>query len=183
MGQPGISSRGAVGLPASVTRGRKEQQRQPGGPYSQRVRSGADMSNQTRIGAGQRAAETSLAHIDRNNPRWGFNGFRVEKQRCWGPISVDLVDRAAGEAVCRSNCYRLTYFLTDFDATMEDDERPQWECQLLRGNFVFRSPDTTLRSNLTAGRYIQILQSRDTYANLTSEMVRGVSSTSGRYTT
>jgi hypothetical protein len=26
---------------------------------------------------------------------------------------------------------------------------------------------------MTAGRYIQILQSRDTYANLTAEMVRG----------
>jgi len=131
------------------------------------------MANQARKVVGQKAAETSLTNIERNNPRGEFNGFRVEKQRCWGPISVDLVDRAAGEAVCRSNCYRLTYFLTDFDATMEDDERPQWECQLLRGNFVFRSPDTTLRSNLTAGRYIQILQSRDTYANLTSEMVRG----------
>jgi len=43
----------------------------------------------------------------------------------------------------------------------------------LRGNFVFRPPDTTLRSNVTAGRYIQILQSRDTYEHLAAEMVKG----------
>ena len=38
---------------------------------------------------------------------------------------------------------------------------------------MFRPPDTTLRSNLTAGRYIQILQSRDTYEHLVPEMVKG----------
>ncbi|MBV9377098.1 MAG: helix-turn-helix transcriptional regulator [Alphaproteobacteria bacterium] len=63
--------------------------------------------------------------------------------------------------------------MTDFQATMEDDERPQWECQLSRGNFVFRPPGTTLRSSLTAGRYIQILQSRDTYDHLVPELVKG----------
>ena len=56
---------------------------------------------------------------------------------------------------------------------MQDDERSEWKCNLLRDHFVFRPPDTTLRSNLTAGRYIQILQSRDTYDHLVSEMVRG----------
>jgi len=117
--------------------------------------------------------KASTVELDRNNPRWQFPVFRVEKRRCWGPISVDIVDRVAGQVICQSDCYQLTYFLTDFLATMEDDDNPEWESQLLRGNFVFRPPDTTLRSNLTAGRYIQILQSRDTYGNLTSEMVRG----------
>ena len=56
---------------------------------------------------------------------------------------------------------------------MQDDDRSEWECDLWCGNFVFRPPDTTLRSNLTAGRYIQVLQSRDTYDQLASEMVRG----------
>lgn len=98
---------------------------------------------------------------------------RVEQRKCWGPICVHIVDRAAGEVTCRSDCYRLTYLLSDFQATLEDDNRPQWDCRLLRGNFVFRPPDTTLRSNVTAGRYVQILQSEETYANITSEMVRG----------
>lgn len=98
-----------------------------------------------------------------------------------GPL-LNIVDRAAGQATCRSDCYRLTYFLTDLQATMEDDERAQWESTLLRGNFVFRPPDTTLRSNLTAGRYIQLLQSPDIYANLGCEMVReGVIDFAPRY--
>jgi AraC family transcriptional regulator len=56
---------------------------------------------------------------------------------------------------------------------MEDDERPEWQCRLLRGNFVFRPPDTTLHCSVTAGRYIQILQSRDTYDQLVPELVKG----------
>jgi AraC family transcriptional regulator len=119
------------------------------------------------------SARTSTANLERENARTNFGCFRFEQRRCWGPISLDVVDRLAGEAISLSNCYRLIYFLADFQATMEDDQRPEWECQLLRGNFVFRPPDTTLRSDLTAGRYIQILQTRDTYANLTSEMARG----------
>jgi AraC-like DNA-binding protein len=88
-------------------------------------------------------------------------------------MSVDIVDRAAGGAICRSDYHRLTYFLTDFHATMQDDERSEWDSDLLCNNFVYRPPDTTLHSNLTAGRYIQILQNRDTYGHFTSEMVRG----------
>jgi AraC family transcriptional regulator len=126
-----------------------------------------------RIQPAEPTAKANIENAERNNPRWNFPLFRIEKTHCWGPISVHIVERAAGEAICRSDCYRLTYFLTDFQGTMEDDERPQWECQLLRGDFVFRPPGTTLRSNLTAGRYIQILQSPDTYNNLISEMVRG----------
>lgn len=118
-------------------------------------------------------AETGIDCIDTSNPGRNFAGFLIEKSRSWGGMSIDIINRAAGEAVFRSDFYQLTYFLTDFQGTMEDDERPQWECQLFRDNFVFRPPDTTLRSNLTAGRYIQIVQSRDTYANLIAEMLRG----------
>ena len=134
------------------------------------------MANHARNVAGRTAVDRSTVDADRQNPRWNFHGFHIEKRRCWGPISVDIVDRAAGEAICRSNCYRLTYFLSDFQATMEDDEGPQWECRLLRGHFVFRPPGTTLRANLTCGRYIQILQNHDTYVNFTSEMA-GVGAT------
>jgi AraC family transcriptional regulator len=122
---------------------------------------------------GRGIAKPSTDHIDPNNPRWNFSGFRIEKRRCWGPLSVDIVDRTEGEAICRSGFHRLTYFLTEFHATMQDDERSEWECDLKRDNFVYRPPDTTLRSNLTAGRYIQILQTRDTYDHLASEMVSG----------
>jgi AraC family transcriptional regulator len=123
--------------------------------------------------AGQTSADATVADLERNNPRRAFSGFRIAKTRCWGPMSVDIVDRAAGEVTCRTSCYKLTYFLSDFQASMKDDEHAQWETPLLRGNFVFRPPDTTLRGNLTAGRYIQFLQSPDIYANLASEMVQG----------
>jgi AraC family transcriptional regulator len=119
------------------------------------------------------SANANVAELERNNPRRLFSGFRIAKTRCWGPMSVDIVDRAAGEVICRTSCYRLTYFLSDFQASMEDDEHAQWETSLLRGNLVFRPPNTTLRSNLTAGRYIQLLQSPDIYANLASEMLQG----------
>ena len=129
------------------------------------------MANDARI-FGRQEAEPSLLDIDGNSARLNFHRFHIEKRRCWGPISVNIVARAAGEATHRTDCYRLTYYLTDFQGTMEDDQRPQWECRLSRGNFVFRPPDTTLRCNMTAGRYIQILQSRDTYEKLVPEMVK-----------
>jgi AraC family transcriptional regulator len=111
--------------------------------------------------------------FDFDNPRRNFSVFESEKRRSWDTMSVDVVKRAPGEAVCRSICHRLTYMLTDFDATMEDDDRPAWKCRLRRGTFVYRPPDTTLRSHLTVGRYIQILQSRETYDNLALQMIRG----------
>jgi AraC family transcriptional regulator len=56
---------------------------------------------------------------------------------------------------------------------MQENGRSAWECDLSRDHFVFRPPDTTLRSNLTSGRYIHVVQSRDTYDQLTSEMAPG----------
>jgi AraC-like DNA-binding protein len=111
--------------------------------------------------------------LDKDNPRSTCKIFHSERRRSWGPILADVVSRDAGEAVCRSSCHRLTFTLTDFDGTMADDDHSEWRCRLVRGSFVYRPPDTTLRSNLTAGRYIQILQSHETYDDLAQQMVRG----------
>ena len=118
-------------------------------------------------------AEISIGHIDKDNQRQNTSGFSIEKRRCWGTISVDIVNRVAGETFSRSDYFELTYFLTDFYAAMQEEDGSEWECVLLRDHFVFRPPDTTLRSNLTAGRYIHVLQSRDTYEQLASEMIPG----------
>jgi AraC-like DNA-binding protein len=131
--------------------------------------------------AGQTTAETSTSHIGRDDPRWHFNGFLVEKRRCWGSISVDIVYRAAGESISRSDYHQLTYFLTGFHATMEDEKKSEWESDLLCDNFVFRPPDTTLRSNLTAGRYIHVLQRQDTYDQLAEMMPGGVVHLAAKY--
>jgi len=124
---------------------------------------GADVSKPTR--------NPAIRDVDYQKP--DYSHFSIEKARCWGAISVDIVSRAAGETFSRSDHHELTYFLTDFHATLEDDEKSEWECHLLRDHFVFRPPDTTLRSNLTTGRYIHVLQTRDTYEQIASEMVPG----------
>ena len=58
--------------------------------------------------------EASTVDLDRHDPRGRFPMFRVERRLCWGPISVDIVERAAGEVTSRSDCYRLTYFFDRF---------------------------------------------------------------------
>jgi hypothetical protein len=102
-----------------------------------------------------------------------FPSFPIEKKRCWGPIAVAIINRPAGKAICHNDCHRLTYFLSNFRATMQDDEGPEWKSDLLHDNFAFRPPDTTLQSNLTVGRYIQILQRNETYDQLASDMTPG----------
>jgi AraC-like DNA-binding protein len=132
-----------------------------------------DVSKLARNLARRTTAEASSDYVHGHNQGPNLSHFLVEKRRCWGAITVDIVTRAAGETCSRSDHHELTYFLTDFHATMQDDERPVWECELLRDHFVFRPPETMLRSNLTTGRYIHVLQTRDTYDHLASEMVPG----------
>ena len=79
-----------------------------------------------------------LANNDENYLPRNCYGFHIEKRRCWGPVTVDLINRPVGEVVCRSNCYRLTYFLTDFQAIMEDDEG-NMKCYATTSCFVHRT--------------------------------------------
>ena len=110
---------------------------------------------------------------DKDNAGGKSKIFHSETRRNWGPISVDVVRRDAGEASIRAASHRLIYVLSDFDGTLADDDRPPWDCRVPRGSFIYRPPDTTLRARTTAGRYIQILQSHATYDNLAMQMVRG----------
>ena len=82
-------------------------------------------------------AEAGSDYIDGHNQGPNLSHFSIEKRRCWGSITVDIVARAAGETCSRSDYHELTYFLTDFHATMQDNERSEWECELLRDHFVF----------------------------------------------
>jgi AraC-like DNA-binding protein len=56
--------------------------------------------------------------------------------------------------------------LTDLKGTINANDTTEQNCELSRGTFAFCPPGVTVRCHLTAGRYIQILQSRDTYASL-----------------
>jgi AraC family transcriptional regulator len=62
------------------------------------------------------------------------------------------------------------YFLTDLKGTIRTDDATERNCNLPRGSFAFCPPGTTLRCNLTAGRYIQIMQNRLSYLDLTSDI-------------
>jgi AraC family transcriptional regulator len=134
---------------------------------------GVDVPEPARNLTRRTTPEASSNHIDGCNHRSNFSGFSIEKRRRWGALLVEIVTRAAGETSSRSDYHELTYFLSDFHATMQEGERSAWECDLLRDHFVFRPPDTILRSSLTTGRYIHVLQSRDTYDQLASEMAPG----------
>jgi len=98
------------------------------------------MANHVPNVVGQKAGEPSLRDIAKDNPRQNFDRFHIEKRRSGGPILVDIVDRAAGEATCRANCNRLTYFLTDFQATMEDDEGHSGSANCCGGTSCFAHP-------------------------------------------
>ena len=101
-----------------------------------------------------------------------FPGFRIEKSRTWGPISADVVCRAAGESVWQSDRHRIVYALTDFAGTISDS-RPK-RLGMGREKLAYRPPGSAVRANMPVPvRLIQILQSPDTYDNFACDLVRG----------
>jgi hypothetical protein len=93
--------------------------------------------------------------------------------RDWGVMSVGIFRRAPGEMAWRSEYHRISYVLTDISGTKQSDDGPVEEYRLRRGDIAFRPCNRKLWSDLSGGRFIQILQSRETYDNLAPELVRG----------
>jgi len=93
--------------------------------------------------------------------------------RSWGLLSVGVFRRAPGEMVWQSDHYRVSCVLTDIWGTKQSDDGPVEEYRLGPGDVAFRPPNRKLWSDLSGGRFIQILQSRETYDNLAPELVRG----------
>jgi hypothetical protein len=96
-----------------------------------------------------------------------------EKSRSWGLMSVGVFRRAPGEMVWSSDYYRISYVLNDICGAKQSDDGPVEEYRLRRGDIAFRPRNRKLWSDLSGGRFIQILQSRETYDNLVPELVRG----------
>jgi AraC-like DNA-binding protein len=120
------------------------------------------------------APKASIAHLDAHNPFWSSPGIYIESTRSWGSISAEIISRAVGKVVWRSDCYRIVYALTDFLGTVRNDNGPERDSPLLRDNFSFRPCGVTLESTVEAPvRFIQIVQGREVYDNIVSEMVRG----------
>ena len=92
----------------------------------------------------RRATKPSIACSDADNPFWNSSGVHIESTRSWGSISADIVSRAAGKVVWRSDCYRIVYALSDFLGTVRNDNGPEQDSPLLRDNFSFSSRWRTL---------------------------------------
>ena len=88
-------------------------------------------------------------------------------------MSVGLFRRAPGEVVWRSDYYRISCVLTDICGTKQSDGGPVEEYRLRPGDIPFRPRDRKLWSDLSGGRFIQILQGRETYDSLVPELVGG----------
>jgi len=132
------------------------------------------MTDSRRHRSSRTTGTPSIAHVDEHNPIWSFPGFHIEQTQSWGLISADVVSRAAGEVVWRSNRHRIVYALTDIRGSMQSDDRPAREVPLLQNNFSLIPSGVTIRSNTSEPiRFIQILQSPVVYDDFISDMVRG----------
>jgi AraC family transcriptional regulator len=100
-------------------------------------------------------------------------GLNVEKTQSWGLISAEIVSRAEGEVNWRSDYHRITLALTDIVGTTQIEGWRTRPFQMLTGMVAFVPPDRSTRVIATAGRAVQILQSRETYETIISDIVRG----------
>ena len=88
-------------------------------------------------------------------------------------MSAGVFHRAPGEVTWLSDDYRISCLLTDICGAKQSDDGPLEAYRLRAGDIAFRPPNRKLWSDLSGGRFIQILQSREVYNNLVSELVRG----------
>jgi AraC family transcriptional regulator len=122
----------------------------------------------------QDGTKLSTAYFDAHNPFWSFPGIYIESSRSWRSISAEIVSRAVGKVVWLSDCYRIVYALSDFLGTVRNDNGPEHESPLMHDNFSFCPFGIALESTVEAPvRYIQIVQRREVYDSIVSEMVRG----------
>jgi len=103
----------------------------------------------------------------------GFKLVSVEKSRSWGRMTVGIFRRHPGEVVWRSDRHRIGCVLTDFNGKKQIDDGPVEEYRPRPGDIAFRPCNRKLWSDLSGGRFLQILQSRETYDELIPELVRG----------
>jgi AraC family transcriptional regulator len=124
--------------------------------------------------SGRTATERCLNHADEGDPNGRCQRLHIEKTRCWGSISAEIVNRAAGEVVWQSGYHRTVYPFTELLGTIRSGDGPIQDLRLERGGFAFRPSGVTLRSTLSGpARFVRILQSPDTYERIVSDVVRG----------
>jgi len=142
---------------------------------SDRLRpAGREVVGPCRHSSGRTATEPCLNPDDEGGPNGRCQRLHIEKRRCWGLISVEIVNRAGGEVVWQSDYYRTICPLTEILGTIRSGDGPIQELRLECGGFAFRPSGLTLRSTLSGpARFVRILQSPDTYERIISDVVRG----------
>jgi len=96
-----------------------------------------------------------------------------ERSRSWGQIAVGVFLRRPGEVIWQRDCYRICCLLgRDIYGAKQSDDGTIEEYRAWPGDIAFRPPNRKLWSDLSGGRFIQILQSRETYDKLAAELVR-----------
>jgi AraC-like DNA-binding protein len=136
---------------------------------------------ETKIMLGQRGGwpipidgDSGAEHIGAANPIWRFSGYHVEQTRCWGPISVDIVSRDAGEATWLCDSHLTVHALTDLRGTIRSEGKPAEAYGLHRGRVAFRPAGQVVTAVLPKrARVIQLLQAADTYNKFACDLVRG----------
>ena len=122
----------------------------------------------------QDGTKPGIANFDTHNPFWSFPGIYIESSRSWKSISAEIVSRAVGKVVWLSDCYLTVYALGDFIGTVRNNNGPEHDSPLMHDNFAFCPFGIALESTIEQPvRYIQIVQRREVYDNIVSEMVRG----------
>jgi AraC family transcriptional regulator len=114
------------------------------------------------------------SHASHPNPIAGAPRLVSEESaRSWRLLSVGVFRRAPGEVVWRSDYYRISCVLSEICGAKQSDDGSVEKYRLRPGDIAFRPPNRRLWSDLSGGRFIPILQSRETYENLASELVGG----------
>jgi len=104
----------------------------------------------------------------------GSDGCHIESAQSWGSMSVELVNRTAGQVLWQSDCHRTIFALTDIVGTSRTDSGAIRALSLPQGTSAFRPAGMIVRSILPApARFIRILQSPVVYDSIVSDMVRG----------
>src|SRR5271166_3366961 len=120
-----------------------------------------------------RTGRSAVGRINEHGPTGNVPGLNIQESQSWGMICAALVNRDAGEVDWLSDHHRMHCALTDMSGTVRTDDGPLRKLSWLRNMISFTPSGARTRCNLPAGRSIQILQNRDTYNNIISDIVRG----------
>jgi AraC family transcriptional regulator len=113
-------------------------------------------------------------HIcDEHHSPAGVPGLYVEKTRCWGPVSAEIINRAAGEVNWRSDYHRVNVALTVMRGTANIDGGPTRPMEFSPGKLSFTPGGVSTRTIMPAGQMMHVLQSPETYDTIVSDIVRG----------